>query len=282
MSEFLVVTGLSGAGRTEFASDLEDLGWVVIDRLPADLMGKVADLASGPDSPWDRVAFALRSDTLDGETLAGIEELRTMVGELGIVFLDCSTEVLVQRYEGSRRPHPLGGGAGLADTIEAERALMEPVRSVADVVVDTSQLNVHELREKVEGLYGREDDRTLRLAVSSFGFKHGAPRDADLVLDCRFLPNPHWVDHLRPLTGCDAPVQEHVLGSDLARDFLARLEGLLDLLLPAFMGEGRSYLSVAFGCTGGRHRSVAIAEAVAESLRERGEEPIVTHRDIQR
>ncbi|MBC8365367.1 MAG: RNase adapter RapZ [Actinobacteria bacterium] len=282
MSEFLVLTGLSGAGRTAFASDLEDLGWFVIDRLPPDLMVKVADLARGPGSSLDRVAFALRSDTVDGETLAGIVELRSLVEGLRIVFLDCSTEVLVQRYESSRRPHPLGGGAGLADTIEAERALMEPVRSAADLIIDTSELNVHELRDKVTGLYGRTHDRPLRLAVTSFGFKHGAPRDADLVLDCRFLPNPHWVDELRPLSGLDAPVSRHVLESDLAQGFLERLDGLLVLLLPAFVAEGRSYLTLAFGCTGGRHRSVAIAEAVAGSLREQGRDPLVTHRDLDR
>lgn len=282
MSDFLVLTGLSGAGRSAFASDLEDLGWFVIDRLPPDLMAKVADLARGPESSLDRVAFALRSDTVDGETLAGIAELRSLVEGLRVVFLDCSTEVLVQRYESSRRPHPLGGGAGLVDTIDAERALMESVRSEADLVIDTSDLNVHQLRDKVAELYGQADDRPMRLAVTSFGFKHGAPRDADLVLDCRFLPNPHWVDELRPLSGLDVPVREHVLDSDLAQGFLSRLEDLLDLLLPAFVGEGRSYLTLAFGCTGGRHRSVTIAEAVAGYLRERGQDPLVTHRDVDR
>jgi len=277
-----VLTGLSGAGRSAFASDLEDLGWFVIDRLPPDLMAKVADLARGPESSLDRVAFALRSDTVGGETLAGIAELRSIVEGLRVVFLDCSTEVLVQRYESSRRPHPLGGGAGLVDTIDAERALMESVRSEADLVIDTSDLNVHELRDKVTELYGQADDRPMRLAVTSFGFKHGAPRDADLVLDCRFLPNPHWVDELRPLSGLDVPVREHVLDSDLAQGFLSRLEDLLDLLLPAFVGEGRSYLTLAFGCTGGRHRSVTIAEAVAGYLRERGQDPLVTHRDVDR
>ena len=277
-----MLTGLSGAGRTAFASDLEDLGWFVIDRLPPDLMAKVADLARGPESPLDRVAFALRSDTVDGETLTGIAEMRSLVEGLRIVFLDCSTEVLVQRYESSRRPHPLGGDAGLADTIAAERTLMDPVRAEADLVIDTSDLNVHELRDKVAELYGRADDRPMRLAVTSFGYKHGAPRDADLVLDCRFLPNPHWVDDLRPLSGRDALVREYVLGSDLAQGFLGRLEGLLDLLLPAFVGEGRSYLTLAFGCTGGRHRSVVIAEAVAGSLRARGQDPAVTHRDVDR
>mgnify|MGYP002831038180 FL=1 len=277
-----MLTGLSGAGRTAFASDLEDLGWFVIDRLPPDLMVKVADLARGPESPLDRVAFALRSDTVDGETLSGIAEMRSVVEGLRIVFLDCSTEVLVQRYEGSRRPHPLGGDAGLADTIDAERTLMDPVRAEADLVIDTSDLNVHELHDKVADLYGQADDRPMRLAVTSFGYKHGAPRDADLVMDCRFLPNPHWVDDLRPLSGLDAPVREHVLGSDLAQGFLGRLDGLLDLLLPAFVGEGRSYLTLAFGCTGGRHRSVAIAEAVAGSLRAMGQNPAVTHRDVDR
>lgn len=282
MNDLLVITGLSGAGRSEFASDLEDLGWFVIDRLPPDILTKVADLACGPESPWNRVAFALKADTSRGDTMRVLGELREAFQRLRVVYLDCSTDVLVKRYKDSRRPHPLPGASGIEEAIDAERLLMEPVRAEADLVVDTSELNVHDLRDRVAGLYGDVDDRPMRTSVTSFGFKHGAPRDVDLVLDCRFLPNPHWVDELRPLSGLDAPVRNYVIGQDLALAFLDQLDELLGLLLPAYIDEGKAYLSIAFGCTGGRHRSVAVAEELAARLRSRGFDPAVKHRDLDR
>jgi len=281
MSDLLVITGLSGAGRSEFAKDLEDLGWFVIDRLPPDIATKVADLAVGPTAPWDRVAFALRADVTGGETLRAVSELRDSGERLRVVFLDCSTETLVRRYESSRRPHP-SPAAGLEEAIEDERALMEPVRAAADLVLDTSDLNVHELRDRVARLYGESDDRPMRTTITSFGYKHGLPRDADLILDCRFLPNPHWIPELRPLTGLDGPVREHVLSHEVTQEFLDQLGDLLGMLMPAYVAEGKSYLSIALGCTGGRHRSVAVAETVAEMLRGREFDPVVTHRDIGR
>ena len=281
MSDLLVITGLSGAGRSEFAKDLEDLGWFVIDRLPPDIATKVADLAVGPTAPWDRVAFALRADVTGGETLRAVSELRDSGERLRVVFLDCSTETLVRRYESSRRPHP-SPAAGLEEAIEDERALMEPVRAAADLVLDTSDLNVHELRDRVARLYGESDDRPMRTTITSFGYKHGLPRDADLILDCRFLPNPHWIPELRPLTGLDGPVREHVLSHEVTQEFLDQLGDLLGMLMPAYVAEGKSYLSIALGCTGGRHRSVAVAETVAEMLRGREFDPVVTHRDIER
>lgn len=281
MSDLLVITGLSGAGRSEFAKDLEDLGWFVIDRLPPDIATKVADLAVGPTAPWDRVAFALRADVTGGETLRAVSELRDSGERLRVVFLDCSTETLVRRYESSRRPHP-SPAAGLEEAIEGERALMEPVRAAADLVLDTSDLNVHELRDRVARLYGESDDRPMRTTITSFGYKHGLPRDADLILDCRFLPNPHWIPELRPLTGLDGPVREHVLSHEVTQEFLDQLGDLLGMLMPAYVAEGKSYLSIALGCTGGRHRSVAVAETVAEMLRGREFDPVVTHRDIGR
>ncbi len=281
MSDLLVITGLSGAGRSEFAKDLEDLGWFVIDRLPPDIATKVADLAVGPTAPWDRVAFALRADVTGGETLRAVSELRDSGERLRVVFLDCSTETLVRRYESSRRPHP-SPAAGLEEAIEDERALMEPVRAAADLVLDTSDLNVHELRDRVARLYGESDDRPMRTTITSFGYKHGLPRDADLILDCRFLPNPHWIPDLRPLTGLDGPVREHVLSHEVTQEFLDQLGDLLGMLMPAYVAEGKSYLSIALGCTGGRHRSVAVAETVAEMLRGREFDPVVTHRDIGR
>lgn len=281
MSDLLVITGLSGAGRSEFAKDLEDLGWFVIDRLPPDIATKVADLAVGPTAPWDRVAFALRADVTGGETLRAVSELRDSGERLRVVFLDCSTETLVRRYESSRRPHP-SPAAGLEEAIEGERTLMEPVRAAADLVLDTSDLNVHELRDQVARLYGESDDRPMRTTITSFGYKHGLPRDADLILDCRFLPNPHWIPELRPLTGLDGPVREHVLSHEVTQEFLDQMGDLLGMLMPAYVAEGKSYLSIALGCTGGRHRSVAVAETVAEMLRGREFDPVVTHRDIGR
>ena len=281
MSDLLVITGLSGAGRSEFAKDLEDLGWFVIDRLPPDIATKVADLAVGPTAPWDRVAFALRADVTGGETLRAVSELRDSGERLRVVFLDCSTETLVRRYESSRRPHP-SPAAGLEEAIEDERTLMEPVRAAADLVLDTSDLNVHELRDQVARLYGESDDWPMRTTITSFGYKHGLPRDADLILDCRFLPNPHWIPELRPLTGLDGPVREHVLSHEVTQEFLDQMGDLLGMLMPAYVAEGKSYLSIALGCTGGRHRSVAVAETVAEMLRGREFDPVVTHRDIGR
>ncbi len=282
MSDLLVITGLSGAGRSEFAGDLEDLGWFVIDRLPPDILTKVADLAGGPDSPWDRVAFALKADTAEGESLRALDELREAVNRMRVVFLDCSTEELVRRYKGSRRPHPHPGATGIEEGIEAERLLMEPVREVADMVIDTSDTSVHDLRDKVSDLFGEEGDRQMRTTITSFGFKHGAPRDVDMVLDCRFIPNPHWVDELRPLSGLDAPVRTFVLDQEMTAAFLDQLESMLALLLPAYASQGKAYLSVAFGCTGGRHRSVAVAEALAGRLRARGFDPHLRHRDLDR
>ncbi len=282
MSNVLVVTGLSGGGRSEFAKDLDDLGWYVMDRVPADLLVKMADLAGAPGTPWERVAFTLRPDSQQGETLQAIEELRSTVNGLQVVFLDCSTEVLVHRYENTRRPHPFGVDSGLEGAIEAERSSLEPVRSISDLVIDTSELNVHQLREKVDALYGQAHDHPMRIAVTSFGFKHGAPRDADMVLDCRFLPNPHWEEDLRNLSGLDAPVQNFVEGQDLTEPILMHLYGMLAVLLPAYVAEGRSFLSLAFGCTGGHHRSVAIAETVVSHLRKQSFDPLVTHRDINR
>ena len=282
MSDLLVITGLSGAGRSEFAKDLEDLGWFVIDRLPPDITSKVADLALGGGSAWDRVAFVLRADLTGGETLRAVAELRETGERLRVVFLDCSTEALVRRYESSRRPHPFPVDEGLQDAIEAERDIMDPVRTAADLVLDTSDLNVHELRDRVSAFYGEADDRPMRTTITSFGYKHGLPRDADLVFDCRFLPNPHWIPDLRPLSGRDGPVSEYVLAHEATQDFLDQLGDLLAVLMPSYVAEGKSYLSVAFGCTGGRHRSVAVAETVAEMLRGRGFDPVVSHRDVER
>ena len=284
MSEFVVITGMSGAGRSEAANDLEDLGWFVIDNLPTELIPKVAELVMAPGSATPRVALAVGASTSDERLLHELEALRVSGSRVRQLFLEASTDVLVRRYEGSRRRHPLlEPGEGLAQAIERERGLLEHVKASADVVVDTTSLNVHELRARITDLFGEDHpDHAMRTRVMSFGYKHGLPVDVDLILDCRFLPNPHWVDELRPLTGLQEEVRRYVLDQPAAREFLARLDDLLELLLPAYVAEGKSYLSVAFGCTGGHHRSVVIAEAVADLLRARGFAPTVLHRDVTR
>jgi UPF0042 nucleotide-binding protein len=284
-AEFVVITGLSGAGRSQAANHLEDLGWFVVDNLPPILIPKVVELATAPGSSIDRVALVVGAGRYHADLVPALAKLRETSCRVRVMFLTAPTEVLVRRYEDTRRRHPLTDGheGGLADAIERERELLEVVRAEADVVVDTAELTVHDLRDRIRELF--DDgvaDGLMRTTVQSFGYKHGLPRDVDMVLDCRFLPNPHWIDELRPLTGCDEAVRDFVLSRPAAREFLRRLELLLDLLLPAYVQEGKSYLTVAFGCTGGRHRSVAIAEEVARRLRARGVEPIVHHRDIER
>jgi len=282
VSEFLVVTGNSGAGRSHAANVLEDLGWFVIDNLPPALIPKVGELADAPGSTTGNVALAVPGGANVDELLAAIAELRASGARVRILYLEASTATLVRRYESTRRRHPFGD-KGLTEAIEGERAALEAVKAEADVVIDTSNLNVHELRDRLVDLFGTESPAgAMSTQVVSFGYKHGMPIDVDLVLDCRFLPNPHWVEELRPLTGLDAPVSDYVLGQPLTGAFLERLERMLGLLLPAYVQEGKSYLTIAFGCTGGQHRSVAIAEETAKILQRIGHSPHVTHRDVEK
>jgi len=282
MAELLVVAGLSGAGRSHFASNLEDLGWFVIDRLPAEIMGRVSELASATDSNWNRVAFIAKADATEGETLSAVSELREKEEVVTLLFLDCSTETLVRRYKDSRRPHPLSNISTIEEAIEAERILMASTRAEADLILDTSDLSVHDLRETVARLYGTEGDRRMQISVSSFGFKYGVPRDVDIQLDCRFLPNPHWVEELREKNGLSGDVQNYVLNQENSEPFLKDIFSLLSYLIPAYENEGKSYLSVAFGCTGGKHRSVAIAEELARMLTNEEIDLSIFHRDINR
>ena len=285
MSSFVVIAGLSGAGRSHAANNLEDLGWFVMDNLPPSLIPKVAELAGATGTGIDRLALVVGTGRYHHEIVEMIDDLRAEIPTLKILFLDAATEVLVRRYESTRRRHPFSESAApesamLADAIEGERIALEPVRAVADVVVDTTDLNVHQLRDRMSELFDSGDERTLRVTVVSFGYSHGLPLDVDMVIDCRFLPNPHWVEELRPLTGLEEPVADYVMAQPVTAQFLKRLESLLELLLPCFVAEGKSYLSVAFGCTGGRHRSVAVAEHFAGVLRTLGHEPAVLHRDL--
>ena len=283
MNEFIVITGLSGAGRSQAADILEDLGWFVIDNLPPLLIPKVSELASSPGSSIAKVVLVVGTGPYHDEVLPALTQLESQGVRLRIVFLEASTDVLVRRYESTRRRHPLAIDRSLAEAIEAERRVLEPVKAEADVVVDTSDLNVHQLRARVLDLFAdTASDSGMQTTLTSFGYKHGLPLDTDLVIDCRFLPNPHWVEELRDLTGLDEPVRRYVLDQPVSGQFLDELLSLLELLLPAYVREGKSYLTLALGCTGGHHRSVAIAEEVAARLRQRGYEPKVSHRDIER
>jgi len=282
-----VIAGMSGAGRSVAADNLEDLGWFVMDNLPPQLIPKVAELADGSGSGGDRLALVVGSGRYHDEVVPLIGGLRHQVDRLQLVFLDASTEVLVRRYESTRRRHPFDvdarSGDTLTDVIEAERLALEPLRAEADLLIDTTELNVHQLRGRMHEAFGSIGSETaMRTTVTSFGYKYGLPLDVDLVFDCRFLPNPHWVEELRPQTGLDAAVADYVLEQPVTGAFLARLERLLALILPFYVQEGKSYLTVAFGCTGGRHRSVAIAERMAHALDRLGHAPAIVHRDIDR
>jgi UPF0042 nucleotide-binding protein len=282
VTEFLIIAGLSGAGRSQAAATFEDLGWFVIDNLPPALIGKVAELVQAPGSTTERVALVVRTDAYLDEVTPALDQLRHTGARVRILFLQASNEVLIRRYENTRRRHPLAEADRVWEGIERERQLLDPVKGQADVVVDTTDLNVHQLRDRLLDLFAREAQLGLQTSVLSFGYKYGLPLDVDLVFDTRFLPNPHWVDELRPRTGLEGPVRDYVLGQPATLEFLAKLDDLLALLLPAFVREGKSYLSIAMGCTGGRHRSVVIAEELAKRMAARGFPPSVQHRDIDR
>ncbi len=277
----VVITGLSGAGRTTAAKVLEDVGYFVIDNLPPALIERVFELAAVPGSSVDRVALVVdvRGREFFGDLRAAVAKLRRRDATLRVVFLEASDEALVQRYEAARRAHPLSGRDRVVDGIERERSLLADLRADADLVIDTTDTNVHQLRDRLVDAFGRDGEHALVANVVSFGFKHGTPRDADIVLDVRFLPNPHWVDRLRPFTGLDEPVRDYVLEQKETGEFLERLGGLLELMLPAFQAEGKRYLTVAIGCTGGRHRSVVLAEEIAQRIRGLGVGVQVEHRD---
>ena len=282
MSAFVVIAGLSGAGRSQAANSLEDLGWFVMDNLPPSLVGKVVELAGPPGTGRDGLALVVGTGRYHDEIVDMIADLRAGIDGLRILFLDAATDVLVRRYESTRRRHPFAEACSLPDAIEGEREALEPVRAGADVVIDTTELNVHQLRDRMGELFDSDETRVMRPTVMSFGYSHGIPLDADTVIDCRFLPNPHYVDALRPLSGRDAAVADYVMSRPVTSDFVERLEALLRLLVPQYVAEGKSYLTVAFGCTGGRHRSVAIAEHFAGVLAGLGHQPAVVHRDIDK
>lgn len=285
--EVVIITGLSGAGRSTAANALEDIGFFVIDNMPPGLITRVVDLARKADDTTqahERIAFGC--DVREGAFFNELEDALHALSESGVtlrmLFCEASDDVLVRRFEESRRPHPLARDEGVLAGIRREREMLAGLKARADLVIDTSDLSVHDLRARVTGFFREAGEKhPLRVNVQSFGFKHGAPRDADMVLDVRFLPNPHWVEELRPLPGTSEEVREFVLGRPETGEFKQRLFDLLDFLLPHYVAEGKSYLTIAIGCTGGRHRSVVLARETAEHIRERGYAVSVVDRDLK-
>jgi UPF0042 nucleotide-binding protein len=285
MHRLLILTGMSGAGRSTASGALEDLGWYVIDNLPTPLISEAARLVCHPATKTERVAFVLgRGGHVNAEELEQV--LQRVEGEyhVSVLFLDANDDVLVRRYEGTRRRHPRSL-VGVVEAIAEERAALEGVRDRATVVVDTTELNSNQLRLRMRDLFDEDSTpASMRTSITSFGFKHGIPLDVDLVFDVRFLPNPHWEPNLRPESGLNVEVANFVFASPETDAFMEQLRSMLALLIPAYTREGKSYLTVAIGCTGGRHRSVAVAEALAKHLvSDRSVASVnVFHRDIDR
>jgi len=283
--ELLVITGMSGAGRTRAAAVLEDLDWYVVDNLPAQLLTQLAGMMSAGPGGVHKLAAVV--DVRGREFFADLVNVLDALREAGLayrlLFLDASDPVLVQRFEAVRRPHPLQAGRRILDGIADERALLSGIRERADAVIDTTTLNVHDLAREVRlAVAGGDEGDALKINVLSFGFKYGIPLDADHVVDVRFLANPYWITELRHLSGRDTPVRDYVLGLPGARLFVERYVEALEPVLAGYLHEDKRYATLAVGCTGGKHRSVAVAEALAGALRERGRQVVVTHRDLGR
>jgi UPF0042 nucleotide-binding protein len=294
----VVLTGLSGAGRSTTAKCLEDLGWFVVDNLPPGLLDTMVELGTRSGGAISKIAAVVdvRSRGFTSDLQGALAALQRRGAKPRVLFLEASDDELVRRFENVRRPHPLQGEGRLVDGIARERDLLRDVRGDADLVLDTTNLNVHELRAKIVAAFADATEPVLRATVVSFGYKYGLPVDADLVVDCRFLPNPHWIPQLRPLTGRDPAVREYVLGQLGAQEFLDRYTELLAILVEGYQREGKRFLTLAVGCTGGKHRSVAIAEQLASRLQalrppgaaRTGDEAAdsievrVTHRDLGR
>ena len=282
MAEFVIVTGMSGAGRSQAGATFEDLGWFVVDNLPTALILDFAALATAPGSNRDRVVLVVGRDIEQlGGLVPAVAELRRQGITVRTVYLDASDEVLVHRFEGTRRRHPLGREK-ILEAIAQERDRLMPIRESADLVIDTSDLNVNQLRTRLIDLFMADGGEPIEISVVSFGYKYGLPPDVDNVFDARFLPNPHWVPELRDLTGLDERVRDYVLDAPGALEYLGRLDDLLGFVLPSYVKEGKSYITVAVGCTGGRHRSVVLAEELAGRIRKQGFGAAVFHRDIAR
>ena len=283
--ELLILTGMSGAGRSTVAHALEDLGWYVVDNLPPALLPSLAE-----QTLENHAALAVVVDVRGGkffdELNNSLAKLKSASVPYRLLFLDASDQALVQRFESTRRPHPLQAKDRIVDGIARERAKLEEIRAQADVVIDSSNLNVHQLEKRTSEIFAAGMLASLRINVLSFGYKYGIPVDSDLVLDCRFIPNPHWIPELRPLNGLDAPVSAKVLGSEGVADFVKSYVGVVKQMIPGYFREGKKYVTIAIGCTGGKHRSVAIAEEIAKQLSSTSAgleiSAHATHRDVGR
>ena len=286
-TEILVISGMSGAGRSTIAHRLEDLGWYVVDNLPPALLGNLIELVS---TSVKKVAVVIdvRGRAFFDDLTKSLSELADLGISRKILFVDAADDSLVRRFESTRRPHPLQGADRILDGITKERERLREIRDSADLIIDSSALNIHQLEKKISDYFHEDSGSDLRVNILSFGYKYGIPVDADLVVDCRFISNPHWVPHLRPMTGLDKSVSDAVLGSDNVKEFLTRYQSLFETMALGFISEGRKFLTLAIGCTGGKHRSVAVAEELVSRLKSGDElskfkiDTQVMHRDLGR
>jgi UPF0042 nucleotide-binding protein len=256
---------MSGAGRSTVAHALEDLGWYVVDNLPPSMLPQLCELAA-KSATATAVVIDVRGRQFFDDLTRALADLAERGVARRVLFVDAADDVLVRRFESTRRPHPLQGSDRILDGINKERERLQEVRSVSDVIIDSSALNIHQLDKKIADIFNESTDADLRVNILSFGYKYGIPVDADLVMDCRFIANPHWIPELRPMTGLDSPVSENVLGTENVQDFLGKYQSLFETMANGFIQEGRKYLTLAVGCTGGRHRSVAIAAEISKRL----------------
>ena len=282
--EILILTGMSGAGRSTVAHALEDLGWYVVDNLPPSLLPALVSKGTGPDGKEYAVVVDVRGGRFFDELKQALEELKKNGFIYRLVFLDATDQALVQRFESTRRPHPLQGTDRIVDGIAREREKLDDLRAQCDITIDTSNLNVHQLEKRIGEIFGGGKIQGVRINVLSFGYKYGIPVDSDLVLDCRFIPNPHWIPELRSLTGLTTQVIEKVLGNTGVEEFVKNYVALIASMIPGYMHEGKKYLTISVGCTGGKHRSVAITQEISKQLNALniGLSAYPTHRDVGR
>lgn len=264
-TEILIITGMSGAGRSTVAHSLEDLGWYVVDNMPPALLGNLIQLVTASVKKV-AVVVDIRGRAFFDDLTKSLSDLAEQGIARKILFIDAADDALVRRFESTRRPHPLQGSDRILDGIAKERERLREVRDAADLIIDSSALNIHQLEKKISDYFHEESDTDLRVNILSFGYKYGIPVDADLVVDCRFISNPHWVPDLRPLSGLDKPVSDAVLKNDNVQEFLDRYQSLFETMATGFIAEGRKYLTLAIGCTGGKHRSVAVTVELGKRL----------------
>ena len=284
--EVLILTGMSGAGRSTVAHALEDLGWYVVDNLPPTLLSDLINQGVQSEISALAVVVDVRGGKFFDELVSSLAHLKKSGTNFRVAFLDATDQALVQRFESTRRPHPLQGSGRIVDGIAAEREKLQELLAQADVVIDTSNLNVHQLEKRTAEIFAQGLTQSVRVNVLSFGYKYGIPVDADLVLDCRFIPNPHWIPELRPLSGLDEKVKSTVLSNPGVGDFVNTYVSLIQQMLPGYLREGKKYLTVAIGCTGGKHRSVSVAREIADKLDGDGAGLTISahasHRDVGR